>query len=162
MILLEASKRHGHRLSKLVLVSTGPFVRNPEAARERAEGYATASLDRAYFEQAVRGFFATPPDGYERFVDVAAKAGREAMRQSMRSSASTNLLEDLKRIDVPTLIVQGECDTGRTPEDGRRMQGAIPGSVLHVIEGAGHTPQLERPDLFYPVFLDFLAKTDDR
>ncbi len=149
--------RHAHRLSRLVLVSTGPFVRDPDAARERAEGYATATLDRAYFEQSVRGFFAAPPDGYERFVDVAMKAGREAMRQTMLSSASQNFLEDLRRICVPTLIVQGERDTGRTPEDGRLMQGAIPGSVLHVLEGAGHTPQLERPDLFYTAFLGFLA-----
>ncbi len=150
--------RHGHRLSKLVLVSTGPFVRNPEAARERAEGYATATLDRAYFAQSVRGFFATPPEGHERFVAVAMKADRQAMRQTMLSSASQNFLEDLKRIEVPTLIVQGALDTGRTPEDGRLMQGAIPGSVLHVLEGAGHTPQLERPDLFYPLFLGFLSE----
>lgn len=149
--------RHVGRLSGLVLVSTGPFVRNPEAARERAQGYATLPMDRAYFSRAVTGFFARPPDGWERFVDVAAKAGREAMRQSMLSSASLNLLDDLGKVRVPTMIVQGGLDSGRTPEDGRLMQEAIPGSVLHVLEGAGHTPQLERPDLFYPVFLDFIA-----
>lgn len=31
-----------------------------------------------------------------------------------------------------------------------------PHSVVFV-SGAGHTPMLERPDLFYPLFLNFLG-----
>ncbi|MSS72552.1 MAG: alpha/beta hydrolase [Candidatus Latescibacteria bacterium] len=149
--------RYAHRLSKLVLVSTGAYARNPAGAQERAEKFLTMAWDRSYFEESVKGFFAIRPENWEDLVDVAMKPCREALAQTGLSSASLNFLEALRQVRVPTLIVQGERDTSRTPEDGKEIQEAIPGSVLHVLAGAGHTPQLERPDLFYPLFLDFLA-----
>jgi pimeloyl-ACP methyl ester carboxylesterase len=149
--------RYPHRLTRLVLVSTGAYARNPASGRERAERYLTMAWDRASFEASVKGFFAIRPDNWESLVDVAMKPRREALSQTALSSASLNFLEALRQVRVPTLIVQGEKDTSRTPEDGREIQEAIPGSVLHVLDDAGHTPMLERPDLFYPLFLDFLT-----
>ncbi|MDA0747757.1 MAG: alpha/beta hydrolase [bacterium] len=148
--------RYGNRLNKLALVSAGAYVPNPAAAQEKADLMETMEWNRSFFENAVKGFFALPPANWESHVDAAMGASRNAMVQSTRSSASLNFLESIKNIHVPTLIVQGEKDTGRTPEDGRRIQNAIPNSILHILPGAGHTPMLERPDLFHPIFLDFL------
>ncbi len=148
--------RYGNRLNKLALVSTGAYVPNPAAAREKADFMEGMEWNRSFFENAVKGFFALLPANWESYVDAAMNAGREAMVQSTRSSASLNFLESARNIHVPTLIVQGEKDTGRTPEDGKRLREAIPNSVLHILPGAGHTPMLEQPDLFYPIFLDFL------
>jgi pimeloyl-ACP methyl ester carboxylesterase len=149
--------RYAHRLSRLVLVSTGAYARNPAGARERAERFLVMEWKRDAFEEMVKGFFAIRPDNWQELVDVAMNARREAMAQTTLSSASLNFLEALRQVRVPTLIVQGERDTSRTPEDGKEIQEAIPRSVLHVLPGAGHTPQLERPDLFYPLFLGFLT-----
>ena len=91
-----------------------------------------------------------------RHVEPAMNASKEAMVESTRSSASLNFLGSVGAISVPTLIIQGEKDTGRTPEDGRRLHEAIDNSILHILPGSGHTPMLERPDLFHPIFLDFL------
>lgn len=151
------ASRYAQRLSRLVLVSTGAYARNPAAARERAGRFAVMEWKREPFEAMVKGFFAILPDHWETLVDVAMKASREAMVQSTRSSASLNFLEAVRQVSVPTLIVQGERDTSRTPQDGKELQEAIPGSALHVLSGAGHTPMLERPDLFYPLFLNFLG-----
>ena len=82
--------RYPDRLVGLVLVSTGAFVRNPEAAREKAGQFASMSWDRDFFQDLVRGFFATPPDNCDEFVDVAMKASREAMAQTALSSAALN------------------------------------------------------------------------
>lgn len=150
--------RYAHKLSRLVLVSTGASVSNPGAAREKADHMETMAWDRAFFETAVRGFFARPPENADELVEAAMKADRRAMVESTRSSASLNFLKALRRVSEPTLIVQGEKDAGRTPEDGRRMQEAIRESVLHVLPEAGHTPMLERPDLFHPIFLNFLGR----
>ena len=38
------------------------------------------------------------------------------------------------------------------------MRERIAGSVLQVIEDAGHTPQLEQPDRFHDVALPFLLQ----
>jgi pimeloyl-ACP methyl ester carboxylesterase len=149
--------RYPFKLTRLVLVSTGPYARNPEGARERAGRFASMAWDREPFREMVRGFFHAPPDAWESLVDVAMEARREAMVGSTRSSASLNFLPAMRSVTVPTLIVQGERDASRTPEDGRELHEAVRGSRFHVLEGAGHTPQLERPDLFYPPFTDFLS-----
>ncbi len=149
------ASRYAQRLSRLVLVSTGAYARNPAAARERAEQIPEWKRDD--FEKMVKAFFAILPNRWETLVDVAMKASREAMVQSTLSSASLNFLKAVRQVNVPTLIVQGERDASRTPQDGKELQEAIPGSALHVLGGAGHTPMLERPDLFYPLFLNFLG-----
>jgi pimeloyl-ACP methyl ester carboxylesterase len=150
--------RFGNRLDKLVLVSTGANVATPDAALEKADFMDQMEWARGFFETAVKGFFAELPNNWERYVEGAMKANRQAMVQCTRSSASLNLLEDDRSIRVPTLIVQGEKDAGRTPEDGRRLQEAISDSVLHILPGSGHTPMLERPDLFNPIFLEFIER----
>jgi pimeloyl-ACP methyl ester carboxylesterase len=148
--------RHGARLEKLVLVSTGASVSNSAAALEKADYMAGMEWSRDFFENAVKGFFAILPEDWERHVEPAMNASREAMVESTRSSASLDFFGAVGAISVPTLIVQGEKDIGRTPEDGRRLNEAIDNSILHILPGAGHTPMLERSDLFHPIFLDFL------
>lgn len=149
--------RHPGRLLKLVLVSTGASVPDPPAALAKADRMDRRDLDRAFFEAAVSGFFADPPAGTDDLVADAMKASRRAMVDSTRSSASLNLLDQLGAIAVPTLIVQGREDAGRTPEAGRQMRARIPGSRLYVIPGAGHTPMLERPEAFHRILFDFLG-----
>ena len=65
---------------------------------------------------------------------------------------------NLASIRVPTMIIQGRHDRVRTPEHGMEMRDRIPGSVLEVIEDAGHTPQLEQPQRFHDVALPFLLQ----
>ena len=67
-------------------------------------------------------------------------------------------LNGAQKIDgVPTLIVQGRHDRTRTPEHGAEMASQIGGAQLFVLEGSGHTPQIEEPEAFWEVALPFLA-----
>ena len=84
------------------------------------------------------------------------QASQSAAVEAARSNASLRTLEDLGRIAVPTLIIQGRHDRARTPEHGVEMQSALPNARLEVIEDAGHTPQLEQPDRFHEIALPFL------
>jgi 2-hydroxy-6-oxonona-2,4-dienedioate hydrolase len=60
------------------------------------------------------------------------------------------------RITAPTLLLWTDHDpTGGLDEADLLLQW-IPGSELHVIEGAGHWPQWERPREFADVHVDFL------
>lgn len=76
---------------------------------------------------------------------AAAMAGRES------------LLEDLRCVAVPTLIVCGEKDAPFM-EPSRLMHEAIPGSELVIIPGAGHSPQFETPAAFNRVLVGFLSR----
>jgi len=64
------------------------------------------------------------------------------------------------RIDTgatPVALLCGSYDYSATPEDGRRLQALMPGARLDVMDGVGHFPMCEHPDLFRPFFLRALA-----
>jgi len=52
----------------------------------------------------------------------------------------------LKDIKVPLLIISGSKDRICFPEASRYMAEQVPGSSLHIIEGAGHMPFFTRAD----------------
>jgi pimeloyl-ACP methyl ester carboxylesterase len=52
----------------------------------------------------------------------------------------------LGRISVPTLVACGESDGIVSPDYGRAFAGLIPGARFEAIAGAGHHPDIERPE----------------
>ena len=56
-----------------------------------------------------------------------------------------------------TIVVLGEEDTLIPAGDAVALQSAIDGASLVLVPGAGHLPNLERPDIFNAVLLAFLA-----
>jgi len=63
---------------------------------------------------------------------------------------------DYSKLVCPTLLVTGEKDSLRDPGFGEALQKEIPGSMLHVIKGAGHCPHIEKPGEFNEAALRFL------
>jgi pimeloyl-ACP methyl ester carboxylesterase len=68
------------------------------------------------------------------------------------------LTRRLHRIDVPVLLLWGESDGIVTPDYGRAYAERIPGARFELIAGAGHVPQLERPDAFVECVVRFLCE----
>lgn len=62
----------------------------------------------------------------------------------------------LSSITVPTLIICGREDAVTPLAQSESMHAAIKGSVLKVIDDAGHVSNLEQPQLFNKYLLDFL------
>jgi pimeloyl-ACP methyl ester carboxylesterase len=71
------------------------------------------------------------------------------------------LLDELHRIQVPTLIVCGALDEPFL-EPSRQMHERIAGSELAIIPGAGHVPTIERPQEFNRILTSFLARVEAR
>ena len=63
----------------------------------------------------------------------------------------------LGRVNIPTRIVWGREDRLVPLECGELYRQAIPDSDLVIIDNCGHAPQVEKPDEFVKVALDFLA-----
>ena len=68
--------------------------------------------------------------------------------------------QELHRITVPTLIVQGEFDPFWPPPVAERLQRGIAGSELVVVAGAGHVPHLDDPALFNRTVEEFLLRVE--
>jgi pimeloyl-ACP methyl ester carboxylesterase len=64
----------------------------------------------------------------------------------------------LNRIKVPTLLVWGASDRVVSPDYGRAYSRLIPGARFELIEGAGHHPEIEQPEMFVERVLRFLEE----
>jgi len=67
-----------------------------------------------------------------------------------------DLVSQLARIEVPTLLFCGEFDEV-TPATVRQAHEAIPGSQFAVLDGCSHMSQAERPDLALGLVRGWLA-----
>jgi 3-oxoadipate enol-lactonase len=150
--------RYPERVERLLLVATGATTGDPAAALAKADAMEAAPWDEAAVTPIVNGFFLHPPAAPElaRFRRIALCAAPAAVLEAARSNARNDTFGELSSIRVPTLIIQGRHDRARTPEHGAQMRDRIPGATLAVVEDAGHTPQLERPDAFHDLALPFL------
>ncbi len=152
--------RHPDRLERLLLVATGGFTGDPAAALAKADQMAEAPWTDEAIAAQVNGFFHRPPPADEIAVyrRIVGMANRQAAVAAARSNANSRTFERLGEITAPTLIVQGRHDRGRTPEHGAAMRDSIAGARLAILEGSGHTSQLEEPDAFYAATLPFLSQ----
>ena len=64
----------------------------------------------------------------------------------------------LGRIATPTLVLWGESDGVVKPAYGRAYASLIPGARFDLIEGAGHHPEVERPEVLADRVLAFLGR----
>jgi len=104
------------------------------------------------------------PRGWREFAEQLAEHSTLGSALTMRGVQGRRpslweLPEDMRRIDVPTLIVAGDEDDPCL-EPALLMKRAIATSALVVLPNAGHTINLEDPDEFNRVLFNFLAAVD--
>jgi pimeloyl-ACP methyl ester carboxylesterase len=61
----------------------------------------------------------------------------------------------LERVKCPVLVVWGEKDAMVYSKGAQRVLDAVPGARLELIDRCGHCPQVECPDRFSELLLDF-------
>ena len=167
LVSLVYALRHPERVRALVLVSTGPGFKDPEA-RARWE----TQLERAAArleERGVAGYLEGSRARAEILgLEPDGPAARHAREGVLRSSAAAlarfargvaahvpGVIDDLARIEIPTLILVGEYDRyfHRAAEV---MAAKLPRAKKRLVEGAGHVVNLDRPGAFGGAVLEFL------
>jgi 3-oxoadipate enol-lactonase len=68
----------------------------------------------------------------------------------------------LEQVRVPTLVTWGDLDEGGVLAGSEVMATTIPGAKRHVFPGVAHMVNLERPDEFARLVLDFVAEVEAR
>ena len=86
----------------------------------------------------------------------------EPMRAMQRESRATSLDDELTRITCPVRVVTGDRpDVLLTPDDRARYERGLADVRVVTIAGAGHDLEVDgRPDAFYAVLNDVLARVD--
>jgi 4,5:9,10-diseco-3-hydroxy-5,9,17-trioxoandrosta-1(10),2-diene-4-oate hydrolase len=91
---------------------------------------------------------------------------QQAMLATLRSLANLwgvreevyrPILDNLGNISRPTLVVWGKQDTILPVAHARVAEERMPGAHVHIFDPCGHMPQVERPEEFNKLLLEFLA-----
>lgn len=165
-LALRAALRRPAKFGAIVLVGTSAGIEDPAAREERrrADERLADWIERHTIEEFAERWesqpvFATqPPD-----LVSAQRPGRlshePARLAQLLRSAGQGMFEpvwhELERIDCPVLAVAGERDTAYA-DAAFRIAERVKHGRARLIADAGHAPQLERPDEFSGVLLDFL------
>lgn len=78
-----------------------------------------------------------------------------------REEAPESAVDEVGGIDTPTLLIAGDLDFPHIVNRHEDLSEDMENAFAVVIEGAAHLPNLERPDLFNPLLLEFLAALTD-
>jgi pimeloyl-ACP methyl ester carboxylesterase len=148
------------------LVLIGPFVRGETTA-------ANALLYRTLFARpwgpAVWQWYYSTLYPTRKPVDFAAYVGTlrsnlaergrlEALRHMLSASKSASE-QRLREIKAPVMVVMGTKDPDfKDPSASAEAVAQILHARLHLVEGAGHYPHAEMPEVVAPLLLDFLSE----
>jgi pimeloyl-ACP methyl ester carboxylesterase len=144
---------HPEMVEALVICDSGPGYRNDTARaqwNERAFARA-AELEAkglALLETRSREVRESRPR--QRSAQALAHATRGILAQQ-----GSTVIDGLPRIDVPTLVIVGDQDTPFLAPC-EYMAKKIPGARLELIAGAGHSSNLDQPEVFKRVLRVFL------
>jgi len=101
--------------------------------------------------------------------DVMARIGRDIVQTPVAGFAGccdaiarVDLLDRLKEIDCPALVIVGDQDHGTPPEMARQIHANLRGSQLVVIESAAHLSNIEQPEAFNAALTAFLDRVQPR
>lgn len=146
---------HPERVRALMLFDTGPGYKQA-AGRERWNRFAEETA-RAL---ETRGLGAL---GASAEVRVAAHRSAQGLAHAARgilAQRDGRVIESLPDIAVPTLVVVGSDDKPFLASTDY-MAARIPGATKVVIDGAGHAPNIEKPEAFNDTLRSFLESLPD-
>ena len=79
----------------------------------------------------------------------------ETRRDAPRVLVGLDLLDDLPKIEIPTLVIGGTADVLTPPAYAKQIAKAIPDARLELVPDAGHMLMLERTDTLDQLIVDF-------
>ncbi len=91
-------------------------------------------------------------------VPLLCRPSCTAALHSLDTLASADVRAVLSDIRIPCLLIHGRMDTICPAGASRYMAERIPRAYLAIMDGAGHAPQLSRPEEFNRITGDFLGK----
>jgi proline iminopeptidase len=114
------------------------------------------------FFQLLLPIYVSKPESAARLKGDVCSGSEEAVRyqqfvnvQIMNSLGDWNLLPTLGAVKAPVLVIHGAADPIPV-ESSEAWASAMPNARLLVINGAGHIPQIEQPEIFFKAVETFL------
>lgn len=162
------------RARSLVVAGCGYGAEPDKKEKFRAECEAAAASFEADWKDAAKKYALGPtrvqfqnkdPRGWAEFAQQLAEHSPRGQALTMRGvqmrrPSLYELVDDMRKIDVPTLVVTGDEDDPCL-EPALLMKRNIPTSGLVVLPRAGHTINIEDPEAFNRALFEFFMLVDE-
>ncbi|GAB3224647.1 bifunctional 3-oxoadipate enol-lactonase/4-carboxymuconolactone decarboxylase PcaDC [Spirosoma arcticum] len=153
---------HPDRLEKLVLSNTAPQIGTADGwndrirtVQEQGMTAITEGVLERWFPAPFQRAYPTELAGYQRMIEQTSTEGYVRACAAIRDE---NLSDQIASIQVPTLCIGGTDDLATPPDLVRAMANAIPNARYELIDGAGHIPCVQMPDIVTGLILDFVLE----
>lgn len=164
-IALNAIENYPERFNALLLCDTNCTDDIPEAKEKRMkaiESIKGKGLEQ-YAEESLKKLFA--PISFSKHIEEIAIVKEMIMKTSKQSLYKTlhalterkETCTKLHQIKVPVLIIVGKEDEITPPDVALLMHGKIKGSIIHIIDHAGHLSNMENSGEFNNHLTGFLS-----
>ena len=166
-IALNALSKHPERFTALILANTQCIADTPEVKAKRYATIKGIESDGAaeFNEKFVTSVFhpyslAQKVQLVDHLRSVVFANSDHIINQGLTALAErSETCSSLADISIPTLIISGRADIVTPLIQSESMHRNIKGSILHVIEDAGHVSNLEQPEEFNQQLLAFISST---
>ena len=171
MVAQEVVARRPDKVSRLVLCGTSAAFgkrtdgRSAEAWAQQFIGQRTAPLDAGQTMADMAAQLVPQmvgpgalPEGARLAEHCMAGVPAATYRRALECLVTFDRQTALAQIRVPTLLVGGEFDRVAAPAVMRQMASSIPRARYVELAGIGHLMNLEAPDEFDALLLDFLRE----
>ncbi|MES2555291.1 MAG: alpha/beta hydrolase [Bacteroidota bacterium] len=164
-IALNVLKKFPNRFEALVLCDTQCIADSDAVKEKRYQTIEdiTANGPQEFNEEFVKSVFHedslnTKIELVESLRNVVFSNSTEIITMGLTALAGREeTCSILSGVTIPTLIICGREDKVTPLAQSESMHAAIKGSVLRVIDGAGHVSNLEQPEIFNKYLLDFVT-----
>jgi len=158
-LAVKLAAEHSERIEKLILTGAAVF-RSPKRLNWRQK----TSLFLASSGALLKGIPLIDKTIYpffRRFVYHFAgvhdyQRANEVMKATFRKINKEDLGVCLPLIKKPVLIIWGKKDRSTPVNDAFAIQKLVPDSKIKIIEGAGHSPHLDQPEILAGLIADFI------
>jgi 3-oxoadipate enol-lactonase len=165
MVAQEVVARRPELVDKLVLCGTSPSFGKPDGDWQRDfVAQRTAPLDAgqtmAQLAEVLVPQMVGPgslPEGVKLATHCMGLVNPSTYRRALEALVTFDRRANLANIHVPTLLVAGEHDRNAPPAVMKKMAAAITHSTYIEMAGIGHLQNLEAPEEFDALLLNFLA-----
>ena len=160
MVAQEVVVRRPDLVNRLVLCGTSGAFGQPDAQWQRnfvapmEAGQSMAELAQALVPRMVGP--GALPEGVRLAEHCMGRVPAATYNRALDCIVTFDRAGHLPQIDVPTLLVAGEHDRQVPPAVMKKMAQAIPRGSYHEMKGVGHLQNLEAPDDFDALLLNFL------
>ncbi len=167
MIAQSMALRHAPRIRSLLISDTqseapadAQTFWAPMIAAIHAAGSLEPIADRTMARWLTPSYKAAHPHRWQQIRDTVAACTPEGYVRCAHAIGSFNFTASLHTVRAPVLVACGTEDPRATPAESQHIASLFPRGRYEEFVGAKHVPNVEQPEQFNRVMLDWLASTD--